>query len=97
MVKNSISDYIFKWKELNNLFDKDDNELDSLDKKISKTNKELSDFIDKKVHPKIRKRLKALIEDDNDNLIGYCYREGQLYYNAGFKDGMKLILSILIS
>lgn len=97
MQKETIPDYIFNWKELNKLFNINDEELGELDKKTSIANKKLHCFINQKVHPKIRRKLKKLIEDNENNLIQYCYREGQIYYNTGFTDGVQFILSILIS
>ncbi len=95
MPKESITDCIFNWKQLNHLFNMNDQELKEIDTKMSEADEILYKFINKKVHPKIRKKLIKLIGNSDNNLVEYCNRESQIHYNAGFTDGIALILSIL--
>ena len=59
------------------------------------SSKELFDFINRKVHPRIRKKLIRLIERYNDDYVCMCSIENQIYYKTGFSDAMKLLLNIL--
>lgn len=71
---------------------------DELKKHIKKRNKDseyLFSFIDKKVHPKIRVKLKFLIEKYNEDNSDITCNKNKLYYKAGFSDGVKMLLTVL--
>lgn len=70
-------------------------ELKRYTKKRNKDSEELYSFIDKKVHPKIREKLKHLIEKNNDDYSNITCSENKLYYKAGFYDGAKMLLAVL--
>ena len=70
-------------------------ELEMLIKKRKKDSEELFNFIDKKVHPKIRGKLKTLIEKYNGDFSGMTCCENKLYYKTGFSDGIKMLLTVL--
>lgn len=97
MLKSSITDYIFENKVEKKLFNEDDQELEKYEKKMSKANDKMFCFINQRVHPRSRKRLKQLIEENDSLMCLYFNRQGQIYYNSGFTDGINLILSILFS
>ncbi|MBO6232938.1 MAG: hypothetical protein J6I85_06995 [Clostridia bacterium] len=65
-----------KWEEYNNI--KEEHE------------KILSEFIDKKVHPKARKKLYQLIENVSNSMDDREDFENQQYYYCGIKDALEL-------
>lgn len=71
------------------------NELNRCIKKRRKDNEELFNFIDKKVHPKIRDKLKWLIERDNNNYSDVTCAENKLYFKEGFSNGVKMFVGII--
>lgn len=70
-------------------------ELKNYTQKRIKDSDELFNFIDKKVHPKIREKLKWLIERYNSDFSDITCSENKLYYKAGFSDGAKMLLTVL--
>ena len=64
-------------------------------KKKTKDTESLFKFIDEKVHPKIRKELNFLIEKCNEDNSDITCSKNQLYYEAGFSEGVKMILGVL--
>lgn len=97
MPKNRITDFIFERKEDYNLFDFKDNELDEVDKKITKSENNIGNCIKREYILKVEKKLQDLINNHLDYMYEYNYVQGKLYYNSGFKDGVILMLSILFS
>lgn len=87
-----IIDFILKNKEDEELFKSDDTELKKLDYKTSLIDKEITRFIDSKIHPKCRKKLKRLIQDYTNSLCMCIGGENEIFYREGFADGVKTIL-----
>lgn len=56
---------------------------------------DLYDFINKRVHPKSRKKLIKMIESYTDAMIETITKNNKTVYKAGFNDCMRLILSTL--
>ena len=54
--------------------------------------KELSKFIDSKLHPKLRKKLKHLLLEYSNAMCVYLMQENALFYRNGVSDGIKLIM-----
>lgn len=90
-----ITDYIFEKKTEKDIFYIKDKELKKIERKISKANNKLFKFINQRVHPRSRKRLKQLIEKNYSLMDEQFYRQCKLCYSNGFTDGIKLILSNL--
>lgn len=96
MENKNIINFLFNKKEDDELFDLDDAELETLNNKSDKSSKEINNFIDTKVHPKCRKKLKKLIFQYNQNLGAVLHRENELFYENGFSDCLKFILTALL-
>ena len=90
-----IIDFILKNKEDQELFNFDDVELKKLDYKTSLIDKEISSFIDSKIHPKCRKKLKRLMQDYTNSLCMYIGSQNDLFYRERFADGIKTILTAI--
>lgn len=95
MENQDIINFLFNKKVEDNIFLIEDNELHRLDNNAIIANKEILEFIDKRVHPKSRKKLKKLlINYDNAKYLSIA-RENELYYKYGISDGIKFILAAL--
>ena len=97
MENNDIIDFFFDKKIEDNLFLLEDAELERLENKKTIAEKEISKFIDKRVHPKSRKKLRKLLLKYNDAVFVSIARENQLYYKSGVSDGVKFITTALSS
>ena len=89
---NSLND---AYDILDILYDKkeDDDLLELKDVNLQELELELSNFIDTRIHPKSREKLKDLLSKYNHILYLYHYRENQLIYKNGISDGMDIIIS----
>lgn len=92
MEYKDIIDFLFNKKEDEELFCLEDEELKSLDHKVDIADKELYKFIDSKVHPKLRKKLKHLLLEYSNAMCVYLRQENALFYKNGVSDGIKLIM-----
>lgn len=92
---NNIISLFLQYREANGLLNITSDELNKCIEKRNKDSKELFDFINLKVHPKIRHKLINLIENYNNDYSNYSYAENTLYYKTGFSDGVKTILDVL--
>lgn len=90
-----IIDYLFDKKNEEELLDLDDAELKVLNHTIIKVNDEITKFIDRKVHPKSRKKLKKLIFKYSNSIFSYLHKENELIYKNGVADGVKFIITVL--
>ena len=96
MENKNIINFLFNKKEDEQLFNLDDAELETLNNKSDTSSKAINNFIDTKVHPKCRKQLKKLIFQYNTNLGASLHRENELFYENGFSDCLKFILTALL-
>lgn len=95
MENQDIISFLFDKKVEDNIFQMEDNELHRLDDNSIIANKDILEFIDKRVHPKSRKKLKRLlINYDNAKYLSVA-RENEMYYKYGVSDGIKFILAAL--
>lgn len=69
-------------------------ELEKYIRKRKQDSEQLYNFINQKVHPKIRNKLLQLIEKYNNYYSDQNCCENKLYYKAGFSDGAKMLLTI---
>lgn len=60
-----------------------------------KDSEKLFNFIDTKVHPKIRKQLIFLIEKYIEDYSKYTSVENMLHYKVGFSDAIKVVVTSL--
>lgn len=95
MEYKDIFEVLFDKKEDADLFDLADAELEELDSEVGKKDKELTKFIDTKIHPKCRKKLKQLLLQYNLQFAAYFRRENQLFYKNGISDAVKFIMNSL--
>jgi hypothetical protein len=95
MENKNIIDFLFDKKEEDNLFSLDDIELDTLKNKVEIVENEILKFIDKRVHPKSRKKLRRLLLNYNNAIFISAAKENELYYKYGVSDGAKFITSAL--
>ena len=72
-------------EEESKLLEKERKKTMALDKNISK-------YIDEKVHPHSKQRLKELINDYTVSIMGSVCIEKELAYKNGFSDAMKMVL-----
>ena len=68
-------------------------ELDKCVYQRRKDSEKLFDFINTKVHPKIRKRLINLIETYYNDCSDYTTIENMLHYKLGFSTAIKAVIS----
>lgn len=95
MEYKDIIDFIFIQKEDENLFNFDDEELTSLDNKTMECDKAITNFINSKIHPKYRKKLKRLILEYSSAMCLHLRQQNELFYRNGFSDGVELIIKAL--
>lgn len=87
-MKDDIISMLFDKKEEDGLFIFENNELDNIRKKCDNN---LYNFIEKKVHPKIRTKLEELIENYIDASVESYESKNKHYYIQGFKDGNSIL------
>ena len=95
MSEKNIIDFLFDKKDEDQLFLLEDTELKRLDNKVTMVDNEISKFIEKRVHPKSRKKLRQLLRDYSNAIFVHVARENELYYKYGVSDGVKFITSSL--
>lgn len=97
MANNNIIDLIFESKDTSQLFDLDDEELQELSNKVTKADNDITKFIDTKIHPKCREKMKKLVMQYSIDTGAYYHRENQILYNNGFKDCLNFVLTSLLT
>lgn len=95
MDEENIIDFLFEKKAEDGTFSLDDEILNNLDNKIDKCTNEITNFINKRIHPKSRFKLKKMLARKENRLYDYSLREKKLLYKDGVIDGMNLILCAL--
>lgn len=95
MEDNSIIAYLYDRKLEDNLFTLSDPQLKRLQQKIRIVDKEISNFITNRVHPKSRRRLQKLLFDYSNAVFLNASKENELYYKSGARDGVKFIIDSL--
>ena len=90
--KNMIS-YLYYKKLEDELFKFEDSTLSELEDNITKSNK-LFNFINKRVHPRSKNKLKHLINDYINNIFARIQKENEMYYVTGFEDGIRFVIDI---
>lgn len=88
----NIIDYLYDKKIEDKKFSLEDAELDQLQHQVTIADKAISKFIDKRVHPKSRYKLRKLLIEYSNAIFVSIARENQLYYKYGFVDGVKTII-----
>ena len=88
-----ILDILYDKKEDDDLLELKDVNLQELELELSKLEDKIDNFIDTRIHPKSREKLKDLLSKYNHILYLYHYRENQLIYKNGISDGMDIIIS----
>ncbi len=97
MEQNNIITYLYDKKVEDNLFTLEDVELTRLKEKVTIVDKEISNFIAKRVHPKSRKKLQRLLLEYSNAIFITTAKENELYYKSGTGDGIKFIIDSLSS
>lgn len=92
MEYKDIIDFLFNKKEDEGLFYLEDTQREKLSKETIAISDEIIDFINKKVHPKCRKKLLNLLSKYDDAETSQVSKEYELFYKNGVSDGIKLIL-----
>ena len=95
MENQNIINYLYDKKVEDNLFLLEDSELNRLDHKVTIADKEISKFIEKRVHPRSRKKFRHLLREYSNAVFVHAARENELYYKYGVSDGVKFITSSL--
>lgn len=91
----NIIDYLYDKKVEDKNFSLEDVELDRLQNEVTTVDKAISKFINKRVHPKSRDRLRKLLIEYSNAIFVSIARENQLYYKYGYADGVKTIIDSL--
>lgn len=92
--KDIISIIFDKIKE-DKYFDFNDVEKEKLDEIVTRADKKLTNFIQKKVHPRNKKQLHKLILDYNLAMGSYYHKENELFFKNGVAIGIEIILTAL--
>lgn len=87
-----IIDALFDKQEDDDLFNMKDELLEELSDKIEKCTEDIQKFIEKRVHPRSRTKLRKLLKRKEKSLYSYLRRENQLFYKNGVSDGISLVL-----
>lgn len=95
MEDENIINFLFDKKVEDQLFLLEDAELNKLQNKVTLADNEISKFIEKRIHPKSRKKFRKLLKDYSNAVFVHTARENQLYYDYGVSDGVKFIISSL--
>lgn len=90
-----LIDDLYLKKIINEEFILDDVELEKLQERVDISEKELTDFFEKRIHPKSKKILRKLFVNYSNAVFLNNERENQLYYRYGIKDGVKFIIDAL--
>lgn len=92
---NDIINFLFNKKEDEELFDLENVEREKLKGKSGIVYDEIIKFIDSRVHPKSRNRLKNLLLKYDDAECACWRKENELLYRNGVADGVKFIITAL--
>ena len=87
-----ILNFLYSKKEEDKLFIFNTPELKEIDNEITIADEKITKFINSKIHPKCRNKLKNLISEYTDLIYDYDDEQNELFYREGFADGMKMIL-----
>lgn len=90
-----IINFVFNKKEDEELFDLEDSEREKFKNSSEMVYDELIKFIDSRVHPKSRNKLKHLLLKYDEVECGYLRKENELFYRNGVADGVKFIITAL--
>lgn len=90
-----IINFLFNKKEDEELFDLEDSEREKFKNSSEMAYDELIKFIDSRVHPKSRNKLKHLLLKYDEVECGYLRKENELLYRNGVADGVKFIITAL--
>ena len=90
-----IINFVFNNKEDEELFDLEDSEREKFKNSSEMVYDELIKFIDSRVHPKSRNKLKHLLLKYDEVECGYLRKENELFYRNGVADGVKFIITAL--
>ncbi len=88
----NIIEYLYDKKTEDKKFILEDSELNQLQNEITMADKAISKFIDRRVHPKSRDKLRKLLLEYNSAVFASISRQNQLYYRHGYADGIKTII-----
>lgn len=94
---DNIISYLYNKKDNEGLIKSDSKALEEQNKKTHKLEKEIMKFINKRVHPKSRTKLKKLIREYAFELSGCICIEKELAYKNGYSDSMKMVLLSLVN
>ena len=97
MEEMNFFEFIFDKKCENGSFNLNDTQLKNSNKKINNASEKLYKLIKQRVHPKCKNQLIELINNKDDALADYYYRENQLYYLKGIEDAVSIFSSIINS
>lgn len=92
MLDDDIIGRLFELNDTEQLFTVNKEQLKNIEKKILLADKEISTFMDKRVHPKSRKQLYELIDRYKKHTIDYSFKEREQVYKTGFSDAIKMII-----
>lgn len=94
---DNIISYLYNKKDNENLIQLDSKALEDQNKKVDKLEDEIMKFIDQRIHPKSRKKLRRLVREYALELFGCMCIEKELAYKNGFSDAMKMVLLSLVN
>lgn len=92
MKQQNVLDLLFENRSQERLTEPDDEETKNLGNKISKTEECIDKFINKRIHPKSRKKLRNLIENYIILLETNNYETNRILYKKGVSDGLYIAL-----
>lgn len=95
MKQKDIVAVLFDKVEDDDLLDLDDEILSELDTSIEIIEKKVTNFINKRVHPKNKYKLNQLLKQKESKIYAYLHRENELFYKNGVADGVQFMLSVL--
>lgn len=93
--EDDFFDLIFEKMADSNNLDMDDEKLKTFRNKNSISSDNLQKYINTQIHPKRRKKLTSLIQQNKQTNLDCSFRENQLYYKNGLLNGIYIVISML--
>ena len=90
-MEDNIINYLYNKKDTDGLIQFNNDTLEKQRIKIQHIEENLSNLINKKIHPKCRKQLKRLLDEYAFELLGCSCTEKEIAYQEGFSDAVEMI------
>ena len=96
MQEKDLIEQLFEKRDIEECFKFNKNEkLRFLGRKMEETENRISKIMDKRVHPKTKRKLESLFDRFQRESFNYYDKERGLVYESGFIDGINLMLLVM--